>query len=217
MKKIIIAFTIFTGLVASMPAGAQEYSYRENSAIGLKGGLNMSSLTIDENSDKNLKFGFHVGAFNKIPISDRFAIQPELLYSVKGLEYSYENTTGVDGESQFNLHYIDLPVLLVFNLAEDFSFQIGPYIGYLAHANVDTDATILNSFGINENEEIDRDNFNKFDYGLTAGMTFDLDPFLVGFDYSMGLNPVSRDDKSAKILLGDAKNRVIQVFAGLKF
>jgi len=217
MKKIIVALTVFTGLMAAKPAGAQEYKYRKNSAIGLKGGLNMSSLTIDDNSDKNLKFGFHVGAFDKIPLSDRFAIQPELLYSVKGLNYSYDNTTGVDGDSQFKLHYIDLPVLLVFNLAEDFSFQVGPYVGYLAHANVDTDATILNNFGINENEEIDRDNFNKFDYGLTAGMTFDLDPLLIGFDYSMGFNPVARDDQSAEMLLGDAKNRVIQVFAGLKF
>ena len=218
MRKTLIILT--TGLVALAISTAQAQTDNVNeteSTIGIKGGMNLSSLTIDDDTDQNLKFGFHVGVFNKIPFSERFAIQPELLYSVKGLKYSYNNTSGVDGESDFNLHYLDMPVQLVFNLTDDFAFQFGPYVSYLVYAHVDTDATILDNFDVDEDEEIDRDNFHQFDYGLTAGMTFDLDPLLVGLNYNWGLNAVAKDGESAEKILGDAHNQVIQVFVGLKF
>lgn len=210
MKRLIIGSTLLC-LLVSPALMAQE------SVTGIKGGLNLSSLTTDGNDDKNLKLGFHAGVYNKIAISESFAIQPELLYSVKGMKLDYDNSAFADGETKFNLNYIDLPVKLVFNLSEDFEFQVGPYVSYLVSANLDTDAEVLDYFQIDSEDDIDRKNFNTLDYGLSAGLGFDFQSILVGFNYNIGLNQVAKDDEASYDLLGDAKNSVIQVYAALRF
>jgi hypothetical protein len=210
MKTLIAISTVVFLFIAST-AKAQE------SSAGIKGGLNLSSMTTDGNDDKNLKPGFHIGVFNKIETSETFAIQPELLYSVKGIKYNYDESLFADGETRFNLHYLEVPVKLVFNLSEDFEFQFGPYVSYLLGANIDTDADVLDFFEIDSDDEIDRKNFNSFDYGLTAGIGFDLDPLIIGLNYNLGLNQVAKDDEVSEEILGDAKNTTIMVSVGLRF
>lgn len=208
MKKIVI--------IAILTLGFGQMIYAQNGATGIKGGLNFSSLSTDGNDDKNLKMGFTAGVFTKIPVSESFAIQPELLYSAKGIKLNYDESAIADGDTKFNLNYIDVPVKLVFNLSEDFEFQFGPYVSYLINANTDTDAEFFGG-DYDSSDELDRDHFNTIDYGLTAGLGFDLDPMIFGLNYNLGLNPVAKDDDISHDLLGDAKNMVIQVYVGLKF
>ncbi len=210
MKRLVLISSIVL-LVFSGKAFAQE------SQIGVKGGLNLSTLNIDSKNDKNLKAGFHAGVFTKIPLTESFAIQPELLYSMKGVKYSFEDNILADGRANFNLNYLELPVKLVFNLSEDFEIQFGPYVSYLINANVDTDADVLGFWKIDNNKELDRKNYNALDYGLSLGLGFDFDPLIIGFNYNLGLNPVAKEDKMSRKILGDAKNSVIQVYAGIKF
>lgn len=207
--KFLFLFLIFTSVSI--------YTFGQSSGFGLKGGLNLSNMTVEGNDDSNLKAGFHVGVFNKIGISESFSIQPELLYSAKGFKYNYDESTIADGETQFNLNYIDVPVKLVFNLSRDFEFQLGPYFSYLAGANVDTDAEVLEFFNIDSTDELDRENFNAFEFGLTGGLGFTLDPLVVGFNYNLGLTQAAKDDEPTEAMLGDAKNTVIQVYAGILF
>lgn len=209
MKKLV--------LIAVLSLGVSSMIYSQNSGAGIKGGLNLSSLSTDGNDDKNLKMGLHAGIFTKIPLSESFAIQPELLYSSKGIKLNYDESTMADGETKFNLNYIDLPVKLVFNLSEDFEFQFGPYVSYLVNANVDTDAEVLDYFQIDSEDEIDRERFKSLDYGLSAGLGFDTDPLIFGLNYNLGLAQVAKDDDLAYDFLGDAKNMVIQVYVGVKF
>ena len=210
MKTTVILSALICLLTVSI-ARAQE------SVTGIKAGLNLSSMTTDGNDDKNLKPGFHLGVFNKAQVSESFAIQPELLYSVKGIKYNFDESMFADGETKFNLHYLELPVKLVFNLSEDFEFQVGPYVSYLLSANVDTDADILDFLEIDSEDEIDRKRFNAFDYGLTAGLGFDLDPIIISLNYNLGLNPVAKDNEPSRDILGDAKNTTIMLSVGLKF
>ncbi len=187
----------------------------QESSVGIKGGLNLSTMSTDGNNDENLKAGFHVGVFNKIALSESFAIQPEVMYSSKGLKINYEDAAFVEGETKFTLHYIDVPVKLVFNLSRDFEFQFGPYVGYLMQAKITNDGSLA-GIPIESDDEIDRDNFKSLDYGLTAGLGFDLDPLIIGVNYNLGLSKVA-DGDVAKMLLDDAKNNVIMLSAGLKF
>jgi hypothetical protein len=210
MNKLII-LVLGAGMLFALNLSAQ------NSGFGAKGGLNFSNMTVEGNNDQNLKFGFHAGVFNKISISESFAVQPELLYSGKGFKNNFDDNIFADGEAKFNLNYIDLPVKLVYNLAPDFEFQFGPYISYLASANVETNAEVLNYFDVSTQDELDRDNFKTFDVGLTAGMGFNLNPVIVGFNYNLGLTKVAKDDRPTEEMLGDARNTVIQVFVGIMF
>ncbi|MEL7585732.1 MAG: porin family protein [Prolixibacteraceae bacterium] len=203
---------LFIFLFAASGVMAQE------SYSGIKGGVNLSNLTSSEGDyDDNMKVGFHVGVFNKIAVSDVFAVQPELLYSAKGLKLDYDDSAMAEGESKFNLNYIDLPVKLVLNVSDYFDLQFGPYVSYLISANIDNDAELLGGIDVDGEEELDRDNFNTLDYGLTAGIGFDLHPLVIGLNYNLGLNPVAKDDEPSEQILGDAKNTNIMVSVGLKF
>jgi hypothetical protein len=192
-------------------------SLAQESSVGIKGGLNLSTISTDEGSNKNLKPGFHIGVFNKIALSESAALQPELLFSTKGLKINYDESPIADGETRFNTNYIDLPIYLALNVSEAFQIQFGPYVSYLISANVDTDAEVFDFFQIDSTDELDRKNFNAFDYGVAAGVSFDLDPLVIGVNYSLGLNHVAKEDEPSRDMLGDAKNSVIQIFAGIKF
>lgn len=192
-------------------------SIAQESSVGIKGGLNLSTISTDVGSDKNLIPGFHLGVFNKFAFSETFALQPELLFSTKGLKINYDETAIVDGETRFNTYYLDLPIYLVFNLSEAFQIQAGPYLSYLLSAKVKTDADVLGFFEIDTEKELDRKNFNAFDYGVSAGISFNLDPMVIGANYSMGLNPVAKENEPSRHMLGEGKNSVIQVFAAFKF
>lgn len=209
MKKTI--------LLALLAVGFSSLIFAQSVEKGIKGGLNLASLSINDNNDKNLKAGLHIGFFAKFPVTSALAIQPELLYSAKGIKINYDDSNIADGESKVNLNYIDVPLKLVFDLSEDFSFHLGPYFSYLLNANVKTDAEVLEFFDIDSDEDINRDRFNTFDYGLIGGIEFDLKPVFLGFSYNLGLNQIAKDDDLAYDIVGDAKNRVIQVFVGIKF
>ncbi len=184
--------------------------------FGVKAGLNLSNMSIDDSSDKTMKTGFHAGVFTKMPFTDVFSVQPELLFTTKGVKHSFDNLLA-EGETNFNLNYIGLPINLVYNLSDDFEFHFGPYIGYLANANVDANTEILNFLDIDTGDNIDRDHFKSFDLGLTAGLNFSLQQFVFGFKYNLGLTPVAKDDFPSRTILGDAKNSVIQLYGGIKF
>lgn len=206
--KVSIPFVLLLFLATS--------AFAQFSRFGVKAGVNFSNMTIEDSDDRTLNTGFHAGVFGRMGITEFFSLQPELIYTTKGFTNTYDNILA-EGEAKFNLNYIEIPVNLVYHLAEDFSFHLGPYIGYLANANVSTDNSVLDFFQIDTDDNIDRDNFKSFDFGITGGLDFTLDPLVVGFKYNLGLVNVAKDNIPAEQLLGNAKNTAIQVYAGFLF
>lgn len=105
--------------------------------VGIKGGLNVTNLYVEDIDDENPRYGFHLGVYTQLFESDVFAIQPEVLYSTKGSRFE-----DGDESADFNLNYLDIPVLAVFKLGESAEIHVGPYFGYLLNANVDVDGTL---------------------------------------------------------------------------
>lgn len=208
ISTIIIAFLIF-------PAKAQ------NSYVGIKGGMNLSYLTVDDADENNILPGFQAGVFGRIGVNDKIGLQPELLFSMKGVKTVYsEQFMGVDvaeGETKLNVNYIDIPVYLTLNFTEALNVHFGPYMGVLLNAKGSTDTEILNSIDINEEEEIDRDEYNPVDFGLSGGVGLSFEPLVLGVNYSMGLRQVAKEDAAMETLLGDAKNNSIKVYVGIRF
>jgi hypothetical protein len=210
MRKI--CFLIIAGCFLSV-----SIVHAQKSVVGIKGGINLTSLTSDQEGDKSLKLGVHAGVYDKIAFNSLLALQPELLYNLNGLKIDYGNNAIIDGETHFNLHYLSLPVKLVVNLTKNLEIQAGPYVGYLIAASTSTNATVLDYFNISSENELDRGAFNTWDYGLTGGLDFYLDPLIIGVNYSAGLNSVAKEDEASYSLLGEAKNSVIQIFVGISF
>jgi hypothetical protein len=175
---------------------------------GVKGGLNVSNLYVDEVDDENARFGFNLGFYGQILSSDVFAIQPELLFSTKGSKIEYGGNL-LDQTVKYNLSYLDLPVLAVFKLGESAEIHVGPYVSYLLGANISHDGDLGSG-----TDDIDRDHLKSFDYGLSGGFGLNFGNIQIGARYNYGLAKLE-DSDAAELLIGDSKNSVAQLYVAL--
>ena len=205
MTKILKILTVF--FIVSGAAAISNDLFGQMRA-GIKGGLNVSNLYVDEVSDENARFGVNLGFYGQILSSDVFAIQPELLFSTKGSEIEYGGGL-FDQTVKYNLSYLDLPVLAVFKLGKSAEIHVGPYVGYLLGANISHEGDLGNGA-----DEIDKDNLKPFDYGLSGGFGLNFGNFQVGARYNYGLAKLA-DSDIAQLVLGDAKNSLAQVYLSL--
>src|SRR5690242_15593416 len=83
-----ILITVLVGMITHQTVSAQTRTPRK---AGIKGGLNVSNLYIDDVHDENARLGFNVGLYGQLFATEGFAIQPELLYSTKGSKAEYDN------------------------------------------------------------------------------------------------------------------------------
>lgn len=211
MKKIklILSIILLSGMF--VPAFSQSDNPMR---IGVKGGVNFSNFRVDEVDDNNLKAGLNLGLFAKLPITSFLAIQPELLYSSKGAKLTYNNFAAGKGEYRFNMNYVEVPLLVVISLGEYFNIQAGPYAAFLTSSNIKdmkSDGTIAGA------RELKADNFNRFDYGLAAGLALDLNGFIIGARYNYGLNEVGKSGSLSGELTKDSKNSVGTIYIGFGF
>jgi hypothetical protein len=205
MKRELIFIILAIGLVM-MPG--QVFSQENN--FGIKGGLTWSNLYIDvEDLDQeNARLGFHAGIFNQHMMTLNFGMQVELLYTTKGSEAEY---TGILNQSiNFNLDYIDIPVMIVLRPFPEVEVHAGPYAGVLLGSNVAFAGTI-------EGEtELNRDHFRNIDAGVVAGVAVNFGSMVLGARYNLGLRNIA-DSDAARVLLGESKNQYAQVFLAFRF
>jgi hypothetical protein len=168
-KFRLIALLTVLSVMASSALMAQS-DPNPTARVGIKGGLNVSNLYIDDVNDENARFGFNGGLYGQILSSEAFAIQPELLFSTKGSQAEYGGI--VNSTVRFNLNYLDLPVLAVIKLGPSAEIHAGAYASYLLGANIDYSGNIGSG-----NETINRDHLKSFDYGLSGGFGLNSAPF----------------------------------------
>ena len=206
-KKLIFA-SLALGLMSISGIQAQE----KTASFGFKGGLNFSNLYTDQVDDNNVLTGFNAGLYAKFPIAKGIAIQPEISYTTKGAELVYNNAFA-KGTSKFNVNYIEVPVLLVMNITDNFNVHVGPYAAYMVSGKTETDSNIFTS----ENK-LDTNDFNKFDAGIAGGVGVDLDALNFGVRYNYGLTNIGKERNfgGTNYTFPDAKNSVLSVYVGLR-
>jgi hypothetical protein len=161
--------------------------------FGVKGGLNLSDVVLNNGYDPDLepaykiKAGFHSGVFASIDGENDFGLSAELLYSLKG----------VRAFNRINLHYIVIPILLRYRLNDSWVAEGGPEIGYLVTAN--------SKYG-NLNGTWD----NKLDIGLDAGLLYQLGKVDMGIRFNAGFLSVIRTEPALNGERIRYLNRVLQ-------
>ncbi len=208
------------GLLAAGQVHAQNDS--PGPSFGIKGGLNLANLFVNDANieDNNWKVGYHAGLFLKAPLTNMFSVQPEVLYSAAGAKFTYggsnlAQTLGINpGEVRFNLNYVQVPVLFMFNVGA-FNVHAGPYASYLLKADV---KNLQNDDPFNPSAlvELNESDFQRLDYGIAAGLGFDLKNAKVGLRYNYGLQQIGGGGVAGR-LTGDARNAVAQVYVGFGF
>lgn len=221
-KFLIVSFILIfiLGVIANLVIAQDTYSTTTTTTTetvrtptargGLKGGLNISNLYVDEVNDENARFGFNVGLYAQLFSSEFFAIQPELLYSTKGTKVSYDDIVRGEGDRKFNLNYIELPVLAVIKLGGAAELHFGPYWGYLVGVSDDYDGDT------DDYQELDRDAFRNWDFGLAGGVGINFGATQIGARYSKGLRKIA-DSNYAESYVGDAKNSCAQLYIAFNF
>ncbi|MFV8323791.1 porin family protein [Flavobacterium sp. LB3P21] len=197
----------FASLVLSFMSFTSAQAQEKTPSYGFKGGLNFSNFYVDNVDDSNMLTGFNAGLYAKFPITNSIAIQPEINYTTKGSEQIYDNGV-VQGRSKFNINYIEVPVLLVANITDNFNVHVGPYAAYMVSGKTKNDS----NFGSSESE-LDTDDFNKLDAGISGGLGIDFDVVNFGVRYNYGLTKIGKDNSFTS---SDAKNSVFNVYVGLR-
>ena len=217
MKKIkgfLLSAFMLTAAVGFVQAQTMEERDPLAPKIGVKGGINLANLYVDDVDDEKLKVGLNAGLFFKIPFTEFFAIQPEILYSSKGSKVTYGNWIQGSGEYRYNLNYIEVPMLAVFNLGPHFNLHAGPYASFLASANV---KDLKDNGDIDSITEFNADNFNRLDYGLSGGAAVEFSNFTLGARYNYGLKEIGKSGNLSGELTRDAKNSVASFYIGFGF
>lgn len=102
------------GLIGLLPSRA----LAQGSTLGLKGGLNVSTVSVDDPANPDRAFesqtGLVLGAFLECGGESWFALQGEVNYSQNGAK-----VTGADPVTELALDYIRVPVLIMARIGPD--------------------------------------------------------------------------------------------------
>lgn len=227
MKKIILTVA---ALAAFGTASAQDLKF------GPKAGLNLANISNnydgpgdDADSDYKMKVGAHIGGFVEIKFNEKWALQPELLFSMQGA--TLEDSSSDDGfgnssdfENKLNLNYINVPVMVKFYPIPKLFVEAGPQVGFLVSAKSKNEGTYTEGgTTITVDETVDvKDNYKSIDFGVNIGAGYEFTEMIyANLRYNIGLSDISEsDDDEFGGLAGDwfkTKNNVLSLSVGFKF
>lgn len=195
MKKmlLIIGLTILTFTIVNAQKGID---------FGVKGGINFSNMTSDHFAENVSKTGFHIGLVAEIPFGNKFSVQPEILYSSQGTKAKLITLGGGPISSEYNLDYIQIPILAKIYLIQNLSLEVGPSFSFLVK-----DEEVMNTF---TNSNIG----NNFEFSGVLGVSYKLKGGIFGSlryvnGFTVALDRESYDE--------DAKNIGFQLSVGFIF
>jgi len=179
MRKILI-------LGLSLMAGYGSFAQRSNVQVGIKAGVNIANFD-DDVITKDPRIGLHAGMLLHFHVRPKLAIQPELVYSQQGAEFS-NGTQKID--------YLNIPFLVQYLAGRGFRLQTGPQIGFRTNAE----------FEYNNGVEVNiKNGIESTDAAWVFGAGY-LSSSGLGVDvrYNLGLKDIDKGQ-------GEAMNRVWQI------
>lgn len=143
-------------------------------SFGVKGGMNLNYMlfnyelngSILNEPDPISNVGFHLGGYMQVPLSKKFSFQPELQFSRRG--------TG-----DFNLNYLELPLLVSFIPIKVIQLEFGANAAFL----------------VSSSKAFFSDGRKAFDAGITGGVRYSLSKrIFISGRYYFGLFPAHSVD-----------------------
>ncbi|MDR5592019.1 porin family protein [Christiangramia sp. SM2212] len=209
LKKLCIAglFMTFSTII-----------YSQDISFGPKLGLNYSNISGHQTDGFSPRIGFNAGFMAEFSLTDKFSIQPEVLYSTQGADaeddyFAYYEILQL-GNVQVKTDYINVPVLAEYYITPNLSVQLGPQVGFLVNSALELDLEYegeqeFRSNGLeNQLHKVDFAISGGFEYALDSGIFFDI-------RYNLGMTDFVLAPDGG--LQGNNKNRVVQLSAGYSF
>ncbi len=206
-------------LVLLLVFALSQLAAMEMGSKGIKGGLNIASWSGDYVEDFDSKLGLIIGGFISYPVNDQFSFQPEVYYTMKGVSYDYSESYmgySYSDTGTASMNYLEIPLLGVFNLSQEASFQpklfAGPFIGFNLSATYESDWEETDGGETySGNDSGDLEDMNSLEYGLIFGGAIEIDKIVIEFRYNMGLSNIYSDSDDFS-----RTNTVISIMLGYK-
>lgn len=162
----------------------------QETRFGVKGGFNYSSIVGDLTDGLKFRFSGHGGIFLEVKFSEKFKLQPELMYSSQGFQFSTdlasienEGSTGEENDFRTNvqLNYLIIPILGKFALNDRLDVEFGPQFGFLLNQ-----VTKIKNLDESSNMDVDRRSSVSGDFQLDYGAVVGLG---IGLNENLSLSP----------------------------
>jgi hypothetical protein len=174
------------------------FSFAQGFHVGVKAGANIFKVDGKSFNDE-FKFGYNLGAFAEINFSQKWGIQPELLWNQTnyrtGNDFSALYPNGKN-DVKGKLNYISIPILLTYRPVKIFSLQLGPQFGIMTSQDKDL---------LGETKEA----FKSGDFSMLGGAQLNLGGLRIGGRYVVGLTNINDIDNKEKW-----KNQGFQLYLG---
>jgi len=169
MKKLLI---VIVSVVSVTFANAQ-------TKFGIKGGVNISTITGDNSEIFSSSVSAHVGGIANFSVAKQFSLQPEVMLSFEGAKFSTGGVTGSETAT-----YVNIPVLGQYHAGSGFILQSGPQLGLLMGANRKIDR---------QGSENVKGELKSTNFSWAFGVGFVPQGSKVGFDlrYNLGLSNIN--------------------------
>lgn len=197
MKKLIITAAIL--MLCTFTYGQL--------GLGVKGGVNLAGQTIKDTEldiSTKMKPGYHVGVYlNYFIKKSSWGIQIEGLYSMKGSEITY-NILNFEETGRAKLYYIDVPILVRWQIIKFLNVHAGPQFNILLSAEEEFD-------DITEDikNELTTGEF-AFAFGAEANLPFRLN---VTARYVVGVTDIFKGTDNADLT---KKNKMLMISLGFR-
>lgn len=218
LRRIVCTSLILVPLVAVFgTVRAQSAAPLAPRRFGITAGMNSATFGGKDatNPKPTRHTGFVAGVLLVVPVGPTFALQPELLYTMKGANFK-----DAFGSGSFKMTYIEIPLLARFDMATSGRvkpfFYGGPAVSFKMSCDVELKSPFF-SFNSSCDELAAQSGgstkVKSLDYSaiIGGGLAFDVSgkTFTVGARYDHSLGKIDNDS--------DIKHRVISVLATLEF
>lgn len=155
--KSLLTMALFLGI--GTVASAQKHSRADYFRIGIKGGVNLSSVKVASlSTNLENKTGYQLGAFARL--GRTIFIQPEVYFTAKEVNVDVLNSlTTNQGVVGFSQKSLDVPLLAGIKLGP-LRVLAGPVASYALSASTSPDAAVKSYFSGTSQEIINRSSFS---------------------------------------------------------
>lgn len=196
MRRSLFVATVVAALAFCTDAFAQRYL---SPRVGLMGGVTSSEAKIKDVDTKSVSL-YHIGFTAELPLGGGFAIQPSVLYQVKGA--SADNIGGMSvsdlGNSfETKVGYLEVPVQIQWGpdlvLFRPYAFA-EPFVGYRISSSNKEAAKAF------------KDELKKVEYGLGLGAGVDVWRLQLSVKYFWNFGKIYETGDTAGDTIRDAVN-----------
>ncbi len=216
-----VAVVFFLAVLIAVPGVSPAFAQEESPiSWGLKLGTNISDFRGNDIEGLgelfDWKVGFCGGVFMSYDVNNWLTLQPEVLYSMKGMKLGFFSQS-----ITFSLDYIDIPILATVKIPVEGTLRPFLYAGPVFAFNVRSEVSANLDFGEgSEDYSVDMSDYtNGFEFSLALGLGLNIGiagrDMILDFRYEPGLTNAYDTPAEADETL-EWKNDTIAILLGIR-